>query len=283
VSFEVARGETLALVGHNGAGKTTLFRLILGFLPTQSGGISVNGFAPGTRNAQREVAYLPESVAFPKTLTGEEIVNFYGRLRGCSKQAARDVLDRVGLADARRRRCGGYSKGMRQRLGLAQALVAAPQLLLLDEPTSGLDPSSRHTFYSLIDEIAATGTAVVLSSHGLNELQNHVQRVAMLSDGHLLACGHLDELLANAGLSLQLLVRGGAIATETIASRFSGRMRRDGRCEIDCTTAEKLAVVRQLLALDAELAELEFRAPGLNELYRHFAAETPIAKQERIT
>ena len=271
VSVSVRSGETLALIGHNGAGKTTLFRLVLGFLSPDLGSISVSGATPGTRNAQRAVAYLPESVAFPKNLTGEEVVCFYGRLRGASRRKSFDALERVGLSEAATRRCGSYSKGMRQRLGLAQALVGAPGLLILDEPTSGLDPISRHAFYTLLDEIAAYGTAVVLSSHGLNELESHTQRVAMLSEGRLIASGSVKKLLADADLPMRVRVRGGRISTEKLARAMAGDMREDGSCEIECRVADKLAVVKKLLDLDEAPADLELYTPGLNELYRHFA------------
>src|SRR5690606_13764887 len=136
--------------GHNGAGKTTLFRIVLGFIKPTSGTLSIAGHAPGSDAARRVVSYLPEQVAFPKMLTGREIVRFYASLKGAASDAVQDVLKKVDLVEAADRRVETYSKGMRQRLGLAQALVGRPGLLLLDEPTSGLDPISRQHFYELI-------------------------------------------------------------------------------------------------------------------------------------
>lgn len=271
VSLHVDAGETLALIGHNGAGKTTLFRLILGFITPCSGELQVAGYRPGVPEARRAVAYLPESVAFPKMLTGREIVTFYASLRNASNADALQALERVGLNDAMDRRCGEYSKGMRQRLGLAQALVASPRLLLLDEPTSGLDPASRQAIYQLLDEIAAAGTAVVMSSHGLNELEAHTRRVAMLSRGRLLAEGSVAQLLSEADLPLRILVSEGEARALTLLEAFDGKQRSDGRIEISCPIQEKMATVRALFSLDRSLADLEFRTPGLVDLYKHLA------------
>src|SRR5690606_17304545 len=123
VSLDVAAGERVALLGHNGAGKSTLMKIVLGLIPADAGAIDVAGSAPGTRNARAATAYLPENVAFHPALTGLEQIAFYLRLRGESPTKARDLLERVGLGEAGRRRIGTYSKGMRQRVGLAQALI----------------------------------------------------------------------------------------------------------------------------------------------------------------
>ncbi len=171
VSFDLAAGERVALLGHNGAGKTTLFKMILGFLKLDGGAISVLGAAPGSSSARQATAYLPEAVAFQKSLTGEEVLRFYAKLKGEDAPKAVSLLERVGLAEAGRRRVGTYSKGMRQRLGLAQALIGHPRLVLLDEPTSGLDPISRQNFYELVEEVAHEGATVLLSSHALTEVE----------------------------------------------------------------------------------------------------------------
>ena len=140
----------VALLGHNGAGKSTLMKIILGLIPYDSGEVMVCGAAPGSAAARRQVAYLPENVAFHPALTGQEQIAQYLSLRGESPKLALGLLDRVGLHQAATRRIGTYSKGMRQRVGLAQALIGKPRLLVLDEPTSGLDPVSRRDFYALL-------------------------------------------------------------------------------------------------------------------------------------
>ncbi len=145
VSLALDPGETVALVGHNGAGKTTLFKLMLGLARPSVGTIRVLGEDPaaGEFAARRRLGYLPESVSFNAALTGREVLSFYARLKDEPVTKTLELLDRVGLASASARRIGTYSKGMRQRLGLAQALIGEPKLLLLDEPTTGLDPALR--------------------------------------------------------------------------------------------------------------------------------------------
>ena len=185
VSLALEPGETVALVGHNGAGKTTLLKLMLGLARPSAGTIRVLGEDPaaGEFAARRRLGYLPESVSFNAALTAREILSFYARLKDEPVAKTLALLDRVGLARAAARRVGTYSKGMRQRLGLAQALIGDPKLLLLDEPTTGLDPALRLEFYEIVEELRARGATVVLSSHALTELEERARRVVIMSEG----------------------------------------------------------------------------------------------------
>ncbi|MGE5504389.1 MAG: ABC transporter ATP-binding protein [Actinomycetota bacterium] len=202
VSLSVAPGERLALLGHNGAGKTTLMKLILGIVPPTEGRLAVLGERPGdvASPARRAIGFLPESVAFHDALTGAETLAFYASLKGRPRRECRDLLDGVGLAHAAGRRVATYSKGMRQRLGLAQALLGQPRLLLLDEPTTGLDPELRAVFYDLVRQRAEGGAAVILSSHLLTELEERTDRVAIMDRGRLVALGTLAELRTASGV-----------------------------------------------------------------------------------
>ena len=159
VDLSVAPGDRVALLGHNGAGKSTLIKTILGLTPLSGGTIQVMGARPGSGVARRATAFLPEAVSFHPALTGREQLTLFARLDGAHADIE-GLLERVGLDDAMDRRIGAYSKGMRQRLGLAQVLLGQPAVALLDEPTSGLDPVSRQDLYAIIDELAAQGTAV---------------------------------------------------------------------------------------------------------------------------
>ena len=156
VSFDLGPGRLSALVGHNGAGKTTLIKLMLGLIHAERGAVRVLDEDPaaGEFSARRQLGYLPENVAFNAALTGRETLAFYARLKQIKPASAWPLLDRVGLMHAADRRVGTYSKGMRQRLGLAQALLGRPRVLLLDEPTTGLDPALRQTFYEILERIA---------------------------------------------------------------------------------------------------------------------------------
>ena len=206
VSFDLVPGRLSALVGHNGAGKTTLIKLMLGLIHADRGSIRVldENPAAGEFSARRLLGYLPENVAFNAALTGRETLAFYARLKQIKPSTAWALLDRVGLMDAADRRVGTYSKGMRQRLGLAQALLGRPRVLLLDEPTTGLDPALRQTFYEILNELGNDGATVLISSHALNELEDRAEHVLIMNRGLLVAQGTLAELRSISQLPIRV-------------------------------------------------------------------------------
>jgi len=271
VTLSVSAGERVALLGHNGAGKTTLFKMILGFLRPSDGALAVAGHAPGSADARRAVSYLPENVAFQKSLTGREVIRFYAKLKRADRAAAEALLDRVGLGEARDRRVGTYSKGMRQRLGLAQALIGTPQLLLLDEPTSGLDPISRQDFYEIVTEIAARGSAVFLSSHSLTELEAKTDRVAIMRSGKLIADAPLPQLRAHAGLPIRIRVESTSGDAETLAAQLGGSRVNGRSVEILCSADRKLERLNAIGALGAAVSDIDVTPPSLDDVYRHFS------------
>jgi Cu-processing system ATP-binding protein len=271
VSLTVAAGERVALLGHNGAGKSTLFKSILGFLRPEGGAISVAGGSPGSAVARRAVSYLPEAVAFPKTLTGREIVTHFARLKGEDPRAALPLLDRVGIAHAADRRVGTYSKGMRQRLGLAQALIGRPRLLLLDEPTSGLDPVSRRDFYGIVAEAAAEGTAVLLSSHSLSEVESKTDRIVILSAGRLVAEGTLADLTRRAGLPITVRVEAEAARVEHLHVHLGGVRENGTRVVLSCAGDEKLPLLARITAVPDLVSDVEIVLPGLDDVYDHYS------------
>ena len=271
VSLSVAPGERVALLGHNGAGKTTLFRMILGFISPDRGTIAVDGQAPGSDGARRSVSYLPENVVFPKALTGREILTFYGRLKGVTKSDAMAFLDRVDLADVADRKAGTYSKGMRQKLGLAQALAGHPRLLLLDEPTSGLDPLARREFYTLVDEIATAGTAVLLSSHSLSELEAKTDRVAILRKGRLVADAPLAQLQAEAAVPIRISVRARHDSVEEVNQRLGGKRVNSRSVEIVCPAPHKMSRLAAISALGPLVTDFDVAQPSLDDVYSYFS------------
>jgi Cu-processing system ATP-binding protein len=204
VSLTIDPGERVALLGHNGAGKTTLMRMILGLTAVSSGSIKVLGSAPGSRAARSSIGFLPEIVAFHGALCGREQLRHFARLKSVTMSTVDHLLDRVGLTDAADRKIRTYSKGMRQRIGLAQALLGKPKLALLDEPTSGLDPILRHEFYDIVQELADQGTAVLLSSHALTELETRTDRIAIMSKGKLVVNDSLVNLSEKASLPIRV-------------------------------------------------------------------------------
>ncbi|MGE5548682.1 MAG: ABC transporter ATP-binding protein [Solirubrobacterales bacterium] len=274
VDFALRPGERVALLGHNGAGKTTLMKMALGLAAVTSGDIRVNGHDPTTMPAsvRRGIGFLPENVAFDPGMTGREMLSFYAALKHRGAKEVTALLEQVGLAEAAGRRVGTWSKGMRQRLGLAQAVLGTPRLLLLDEPTSGLDPEYRQAFYELLAERARGGTAVLLSSHLLTELEEKTDRVLIVDHGLLIAQGTLEELRVRADrpFGMRVLARPGhdlSAALADLAPRPDGAW-----LHLACRPADKMAVLRRLAALDG-VADIELHPPGLDDLYAHFLGE----------
>lgn len=271
VSLKAAAGQRIALLGHNGAGKTTLMKAILGLTPLDDGQILVADTAPGSTFARAATAYLPESVAFHAALTAREQLALFARLAGTALADVAHLLDRVGLAEAADRRIGTYSKGMRQRLGLAQVLLGRPKLALLDEPTSGLDPISRHELYAIIDEMAAQGTAVLIASHTLTEVEARTDRIAILRQGRLVADDTLANLAQGAGLPIRLRVRAAPDCADRIAQETGGHRVNGMHVELLCPPDGKMTALRRLSAMGDQVADIDMHLPGLEDLYRHYA------------
>ena len=271
VSFTVAPGERVALLGHNGAGKSTLMKIVLGLLQADNGTITVLGSAPGSNAARTGTAYLPENVAFHPSLTGQEQLRYYLRLRGESPDQAMALLDRVGLKDAAKRRIGTYSKGMRQRVGLAQALIGNPRLLVLDEPTSGLDPVSRREFYAILEGLAAEGVAILLSSHALTEVEARTDRIVILRDGVLVADDTLANLRRKAALPIRLQVVARPGAVDEVAKKLAGGRRNGVVVDLLCRHDDKLARLGDIAALGAMIEDVEVLPPSLEDIYSHFS------------
>lgn len=275
VSLNIAAGERVALLGHNGAGKTTLMRMILGLTPITSGEIKILGVAPGSRIARKSIGFLPESVAFHGALTGREQLRHFARLKSASRAVADDLLDRVGLSDAADRKIRTYSKGMRQRIGLAQALLGKPKLALLDEPTSGLDPISRHEFYDIVDDLAAGGTAVLLSSHALTELETRTDRIAIMSKGRLLADNSLADLRAAARLPIHVQVTTTTEHADDIAARLGGERINGRSVTLSCSQSDKVSLVGQISQLGDLVKDIDITPASLEDLYRHYSVTPP--------
>lgn len=276
VSFELKQGELVALIGHNGAGKTTLMKLMLGLIRPTSGAVEVLGDNPalGQFAGRRQLGYLPENVSFDSVLTGRETQVFYARLKREPVAEALKLLDTVGLGDAARRRVGTYSKGMRQRLGLAQALIGHPRVLLLDEPTTGLDPELRQTFYDVIQHLSAGGATVLLSSHALTELEERAGRVVIMNRGVKVADGSIDHLrrLAQLPTRIRLKVSDSAPAgplswlpDNAVCRRLNGHI-----VEIDAAPEQKLELLHRATAAGTPVDDLDVVPPTLDELYTHF-------------
>lgn len=202
VSLDIGCGEIFGLLGPNGAGKTTLIKILLGIVRKTSGNAALFGQPPGNRDARQRVGYLPEHHRLPRHLTGFTALEYYGGLSGMSTRDVRnkrgELLSRVGLAKWGAVSVRKYSKGMQQRLGLAQALLHNPDLLILDEPTDGVDPIGRADMRDLLRELKAEGKTVFLNSHLLQEIELICDRVVILDRGRVLRAGTIDDLTTHA-------------------------------------------------------------------------------------
>lgn len=271
VALTVEPGQRVALLGHNGAGKSTLMKIVLGLIPADTGTVDVMGSAPGSATARARVAYLPENAAFHPALTGLEQLRLFLRLRREPVVQAEPLLERVGLGDAAHRRIGTYSKGMRQRVGLAQALIGHPQLLILDEPTSGLDPVSRRDFYATLDRLAGEGAGILLSSHALTEVEARTDRIVILSKGRVVADDTLAGLRRRSALPTRIQIAARAGAADEVAKRLAAGRRNGVTVDLVCTPETKVARLGEIAALGALVDDFDVIPPSLDDIYNHFS------------
>jgi Cu-processing system ATP-binding protein len=277
INFQIQSGECVVLVGHNGAGKTTLMKMMLGLTRPTSGNVEVLGSNPAISSSvasHKTLGYLPESVAFYEAMTGSEVLAFYARLKGASALDCENLLDIIGLSHAAKRRVGTYSKGMRQRLGLAQAMLGNPQLLFLDEPTTGLDPTLRHQFYELIDALHKEGATSVISSHALNEVEARANRFIIMKSGVLIASGTLDELYKQAALPVRLKVSVTPGEAASIAERLGSEVNitevNNQTIKLSCFNGDKMPLIRRITDFGELVNDLQIMPPKLDEVYSHF-------------
>ncbi len=274
-SLAIRRGEIFGLIGHNGAGKTTLFKLMLGIALPTAGTIEIEGRrvdGAGFRAVRRRIGYLPENVVLWDNLTGMETLRFFAALKAADPAQCAQLLDRVGLREAARRKVRGYSKGMRQRLGFAQALLGQPAILFLDEPTAGLDPASRRDFYESLQELRASGTTMVVTSHVLAELQDRVDRLAIMRNGRIDAVGTVSGLREGADLRVRadILVRPGAapaLREALVAAGFRSAACSGDTVTVVCLRREKLELLGALAPLMAEALDVQLHEPSLEDIF----------------
>jgi ABC-2 type transport system ATP-binding protein len=277
VSLEVERGSVFGFLGPNGAGKSTLVKILTGLVHHSDGQVEVLGGRPGTRSVQRRVGYLPELFRFPSWLTGRELLLFHGRLAGAPVDAAA-LLDLVGIGPAGDRRIGEYSKGMQQRLGLAQALVGDPELVFLDEPTSALDPLGRLDVRDVLLHLRRRGMTVFLNSHLLTEVERVCDQVAVIDRGVIVAQGSTEDLLRKPAVH----IRVGDVPQELAAglARDLDATYADGVLTIPTATVDAVPdLVRAVVATGAPVYEVGVVRQSLEEafvdLVGHHRADDP--------
>ena len=227
VSLSVGRGEIFGLLGPNGAGKTTLIKVLLGIVRRSDGQAQMLGLPAGSRQARKDVGYLPENHRIPRHHTANSALAFFGALSGLAPAEVRErrpgLLESVGLAEWGRTPIRKYSKGMLQRLGLAQAMLHDPQLLILDEPTDGVDPVGRSEMRAILQRLKAQGKSIFINSHLLQEVELVCDRVAILDKGRVLHQGTIAELTAHRNdADIRLIILGDEAAVRGVVVETPG-------------------------------------------------------------
>jgi len=268
-SLDIQAGEIFGFLGPNGAGKTTAIHLAMGFMRPTNGRGQLLGQPFGHAATRRRVGFLPENVAlYPRR--AEQLIHFYGAINGMSatrlEKRAAHVLDMVGLQDDCRRNVSRFSRGMLQRVGLAQALVNDPELLILDEPTSALDPVARVRVRELLGDLRAAGKTIFLSSHLLSEIELLCDRVAVLHRGKLVRLGRTAELL-QAKDQTEIVARG--VTTEV----FGGALVQNGAVRILVPAERQRATVERIWNLGGEVISITPQRRSLEELFLEVIGE----------
>jgi ABC-2 type transport system ATP-binding protein len=249
VDLEVGDGELVGLLGPNGAGKSTLVKIACGLVRATRGGVEICGAPAGSPPARRALGYLAELFRFPAWMSADEVLELHQRLTGSRRggEERAELLELVGLGAARKRRVGEMSKGMQQRLGIAQALVGTPRVLLLDEPTSALDPSGRRVVRGLLEQLRSRGIAVLLNSHLLSEVELVCDRVVIVNHGRVVAAGAPDELRRAGGVEVE---------TGNGVRRFP-----------DARRADAPRIVRELVAAGEDVYAVRVVTSSLEDVY----------------
>ena len=284
LDLEVAAGEVFGLLGPNGSGKTTTILMLLGLTDPSAGSIEVLGLDPRQRpiSVKRQVGYLPDSVGFYDELSARENLRYTARLSAMPsadiEPAIDRVLERMGLAEAARKRVGAFSRGMRQRLGLAEILLRSPRIAILDEPTLGLDPAGAQEFLATVGELQRDGMTVLLSSHLLHQVQAVCDRVGLFSRGRMVLSGTVDELarqILGAGWRVHLDATGDGLAAALQGVPGVHRVAGDSQQGwlVEAEQDVRPALVRAALASGAEVRGLQMERAGLDEVYGRYFKE----------
>lgn len=276
INLNIKEGEIFSLLGHNGAGKSTLIKMVLGLINPTSGEIWIDGlqYRQKSKDIKRIIGYLPERMNFYASLTAWETISFYAKLKEVQPERCEEVLEQVGLGDVMHRRVGAFSKGMQQRLGLAQAVIHRPKLLILDEPTTGLDPIGIMELKQMIRDWNQEGTTIFFSSHNLADVEELAGNMAIMNKGSIVADGSLAELQQKYKLRTRIKIKVSGDLSET---RFSQQQltSRFGKFEIQdntmigyCNSRDKMDVLKALLDKGIEIEDFSVDEPGLDLVYQ---------------
>lgn len=285
ISLEIRQGEVLGLFGHNGAGKTTMMKLILGVINPSSGHVSLFQHEANSKEAfkvRQNVGYLPENVSFYEQLSGLEVLTYFSKLKGYQRKHAIELLERVGITEAMHRAVKTYSKGMRQRLGLAQAFIGRPKLLILDEPTVGLDPIATADFYQTVSQLKHQGCSVILCSHVLPGVEQHIDKAMILANGKQLAQGSIAQLRQQANLPAQITPIGlnGSLVSNSQLLKYLKKQHSFPNT-LFVPEDQKIAVIRELMNYQS-LHDIQVESANLQQIYQFYLQQTNCQTSEKI-
>ncbi|WOT05518.1 ABC transporter ATP-binding protein [Shewanella youngdeokensis] len=263
INLEVYQGQTLALLGHNGAGKSSLIKLILGLIKPTSGQLTIRGSSVAGQSVN--LGYLPEDVSFYDKLTGKEVLSYFAALKGIHPQRVQQLIGEFELEYAQHRQLKTYSKGMKQRLGVAQAILSNPDILLLDEPTVGLDPQASQFLYEKIESLKQQGCAVIVCTHELAIVEQHLDSALLLAGGRRVGFGSLDDLRQASGLKTQIKLANfaGLVQGDTYLQSLSHQQ------ALWVGADERKAVVEYLVQ-QKNCTDFNVIEPSLAVMYHHF-------------
>jgi ABC-2 type transport system ATP-binding protein len=271
ISCSIDRGEIIGFVGHNGAGKTTTIRMMMGFIAPTSGSISLFGCDPGDPVIKQKIGFLPERPYFYTQLTARELLRYFGSLSGMEKGKLKDAVEknlkRVGLQDAADRKLSSFSKGMLQRIGIAQAIVHDPEFVVMDEPMSGLDPSGRKEVKALIRELKNEGKTVLFSSHILEDIENLSEKVLIIDHGKIRSFGSIKETLSLGETSYKIIFSAPDNVRDSLFSKFKGMKVISGLCHLQMNTESEMnKTLAEIISLGYQVHQAAPQLPSLEDI-----------------
>jgi ABC-2 type transport system ATP-binding protein len=281
VSFSVAKGEACAFLGPNGAGKTTSISILMGFLYADWGRIRVLGFEPGSVYGKKRIGFVPENFAFYKHLNAERLLQLHAKLAGVAEEKRialiRDLIAKVGLSGYDKLKIGRYSRGMVQRLGIAQSLLGDPELLILDEPTSGLDPSGRKEVRDLVLSLKAAGKTIFLSSHLLSEVEQICDQAVIIDRGRVVRAGTMNTLLVT-GDQVEIIANTLPEDLEAVLREWGATIERSPHdVRIVAASGRKREIVERLWLAGCDVWRLNPVKGSLEDLYMKLVGKSEAA------
>ncbi len=280
ISFSVSPGDCCALIGHNGAGKTTLIKLLLGTMKPQSGSVSLCQFNPVGKHekaAKRQIGFVPESVNFRPNFTGLGFMEYVAKLKNASKNDIQEKLKLTNIQFAQDKKISAYSKGMKQRLGLAQAMLGNPKVLILDEPASGLDPDSRQILYRALQAHAKAGNTVMFSSHALNDIESYIDHIVLLNKGDVLMDCSIQEYRKSLKLpvTIEIQTNHQDDVFEQNLSQYGTADQKDGIIHLAVNNNQKMAALAYISATSC-VTDLRLIDASLEQIYHELLRQTEL-------